>query len=316
MPANPSTPNATVPPPASRIDTAALMSIRSLELRARAVVEGFWAGMHRSPYHGFSVEFTEYRQYTPGDDPRHLDWRVYGRSDRYYIRKFEDETNLRCHLLVDQSHSMDFGTTGWTKADYAATLAATLARFLHLQGDAIGLLSFDDALRDYLPARQRVGHLRQIIIALDKPPGGSATNLIKPLQRIIEIVRKRALMVVISDFLTPLDELERNLVSLTASGHETVLFQILDPAELTLDFAKASVFEDAETGRTVYVDPTAAREGYLARFQAHQAALDAICRKLGSAFHTLSTTRPLEQALTDFFQDRLKRGRLVRRGAR
>ena len=312
MSAAPVSANATAPPPASRIDTAALMSIRSLELRARAVVEGFWSGMHRSPYHGFSVEFTEYRQYTPGDDPRHLDWRVYGRTDRYYIRKFEDETNLRCHLLVDQSHSMDFGTPGWTKAEYAATLA----RFLHLQGDAVGLLSFDDALRDYLPARQRVGHLRQIIIALDKPPGGAATNLIKPIQRIVEIVRKRALMVVISDFLTPLEELERHLVSLTASGHETVLFQVLDPAELTLDFATPSVFEDAESGRTLYVDPGAARAGYLTRFQAHQAALAGICAKLGSALHVLSTIRPLEQALTDFFQDRLKRGRLVRRGAR
>jgi uncharacterized protein (DUF58 family) len=308
--------HATAPPPASRIDTAALMSIRSLELRARAVVEGFWSGLHRSPYHGFSVEFTEYRQYTPGDDPRHLDWRVYGRSNRYYIRKFEDETNLRCHLLVDQSHSMHFGTPGWTKAEYAATLAATLARFLHLQGDAVGLLSFDDALRDYLPARQRTGHLRQIIIALDKPAGGSATNLIKPIRRIVEIVRKRALMVVISDFLTPLHELERNLISLHASGHEIVLFQILDPAELTLDFAIPSVFEDAESGRTLYVDPAAAREGYLRRFQAHQDALAAICARLGSAYHVLSTVRPLEQALTDFFQDRLKRGRLVRRGAR
>ena len=307
---------ATAPPPASRIDTAALMSIRSLELRARAVVEGFWSGLHRSPYHGFSVEFTEYRQYTPGDDPRHLDWRVYARSDRYYIRKFEDETNLRCHLLVDQSHSMDFGTPGWTKAEYAATLAATLARFMHLQGDAVGLLSFDESLRDYLPARQRSGHLRQIIIALDKPPGGATTNLIKPLQRITEIVRKRALMVVVSDFLTPLDELERNLVSLTASGHEMVLFQILDPAEITLDFATPSVFEDAESGRTLYIDPAAARDGYQARLLAHQSALGAICRKLGAAFHVLPTTRPLELALTDFFQDRLKRGRLVRRGGR
>ncbi len=304
------TPSASAPaaPPASRIDTRALMSIRSLELRARAVVEGFRAGLHRSPWHGFSVEFTEYRQYTPGDDPRHLDWRVYARSDRYYIRKFEDETNLRCHLLVDQSHSMAYGTPGWTKAEYAATLAATLARFLYLQGDAIGLLSFDEGLRDYLPARQKTGHLRQIILALDKPAGGTATDLIKPLRRISEIVRKRGLMVVISDFLTPVDELERNLVSLTASGHEVVLFQILDPAELDFGFTAASVFEDAESGRTLYIDPAAARAGYLERLAAHQAALEAICQKLGLAWHVLSTVRPLELALTDFFHDRLRRG--------
>ncbi len=292
------------------------MSIRSLELRARAVVEGFWSGLHRSPYHGFSVEFTEYRQYTTGDDLRHLDWRVFARSDRYYIRKFEDETNLRCHLVVDQSQSMAYGTPGWTKADYAATLAATLARFLHLQGDAVGLLSFDEGLRDYLPAKQRAGHLRQIIIALDKPAGGGSTDLIKPLQRITEIVRKRALMVLISDFLTPLDDLERHLLSLTASGHETVLFQVLDPSEQTFGFSAPSVFEDVESGQTLFVDPAAARAGYLERFAAHQAALGEICRKLGSAFHILSTTQPLEGALTEFFHDRLKRGRLVRRGQR
>src|SRR5476651_1587956 len=134
-------------PSAALIDPQALMSIRSLELRARAVVEGFWSGLHRSPYHGFSVEFTEYRQYTPGDDPRYLDWRVFARSDRYFIKKYEDETNLRCHLLADQSRSMDYGMRGYTKAKYAATLAATLGHFLDLQGDAVGLLTFDSEVR-------------------------------------------------------------------------------------------------------------------------------------------------------------------------
>src|SRR5690349_24849326 len=117
------------------VDPRALMSIKHLEMRAKVVVEGFWKGIHRSPYHGFSVEFTEYRQYTPGDDPRYLDWRLYARSDRYYIKKFEDETNLRCHLLVDNSRSMDYGTLTYTKSQYAATLAATLAYFLTQQGD-------------------------------------------------------------------------------------------------------------------------------------------------------------------------------------
>src|SRR5512133_1842127 len=154
---------------ANLIDPQALMSIRNLELRARAVVEGFWNGLHRSPYHGFSVEFTEYRQYSPGDDPRYLDWRVFARSDRYFIKKYEDETNLRAHLLVDQSRSMDYGTRSHTKATYAATLAATFAYFLHLQGDAVGLLTFDEQVRDYLPARHRPGHLRQLMLALEAP---------------------------------------------------------------------------------------------------------------------------------------------------
>src|ERR1035437_683067 len=140
-------------PSAALIDPQALMSIRSLELRAHAVVEGFWSGLHRSPYHGFSVEFTEYRSYTPGDDPRYLDWRGFARSDPYFIKKYEDETKIWCHLLVDQSRSMEFGTRGYTKAHYAATLAATLGYFLDLQGDAVGLLTFDSEVRDFLPAQ-------------------------------------------------------------------------------------------------------------------------------------------------------------------
>src|SRR6266704_2825518 len=216
-------------PKGSFIDPRALMRIKHLEMRAKVVVEGFWKGIHRSPYHGFSVEFTEYRQYTPGDDPRYLDWRLYARSDRYFIKKFEDETNLRCYLLVDNSRSMTYGSTACTKADYAATLAATLAYFLYLQGDAVGVLTFDEQIRDYLPARHRTGHLRHLMLALEKPAAGAATDLTAPLKRIVEIVAKRGMMVFISDLLAPLEALEKNLVSLMACGHEVVLFQILDP---------------------------------------------------------------------------------------
>src|SRR5438105_6846834 len=169
------------------IDPQTLMSIKNLELRARVVVEGFWHGLHRSPFHGFSVEFTEYRDYTPGDDPRYLDWRLYARTDRYYIKKYEDETNLRCHLLVDNSQSMSYGSIGFSKAQYANTLAATLAYFLHLQGDAIGLLTFDQEIRDYLPARHRPGHLRHLMLALEKPAIGTSTDLAAPLKHIVEI---------------------------------------------------------------------------------------------------------------------------------
>src|SRR6266436_6968781 len=197
----------------SLIDPQALMSIRNLELRARVVVEGFWNGLHRSPYHGFSVEFTEYRQYSPGDDLRYLDWRLYARSDRYYIKKFEDETNLRCHLLVDNSRSMGYGSLPYTKAQYANTLAGTLAYFLYLQGDAVGLLTFDEQIRDYLPARHRAGHLRHLMLALEKPAGGAATDLASPLKRILEIVRKRGLLVLLSDFLVPIQRLEPDFIA-------------------------------------------------------------------------------------------------------
>jgi len=300
--------------PNKLISPKALMAIKNLELRARIVVEGFWHGIHRSPYHGFSVEFTEYRQYSPGDDLRYLDWRLYARSDRYYIKKFEDETNLRCHLLVDNSRSMGYGSLPYTKAQYANTLAGTLAYFLYLQGDAVGLLSFDEGLRDYLPARNRTGHLRHLMLALEKPSGGAATDLIAPLKRIVEIVAKRGMMVYISDLLAPLDALEKNLLSLMACGHEVVLFQILDPAELTFDFGKASLFHDLESGRDLYVEPAAIRKEYLKKLEAHNAQAKRICEKLGVAYRRFATDRPLELALFDFLRARMDRGKNLKRG--
>jgi uncharacterized protein (DUF58 family) len=295
------------------IDPQTLMSIKNLELRARVVVEGFWNGLHRSPYHGFSVEFTEYRSYSQGDDPRYLDWRLYARSDRFYIKKFEDETNLRCYLLVDNSRSMGYGSLGYTKAQYANTLAATLAYFLYLQGDGVGLLTFDDKVREYLPARHRKGHLRHLMLALEKPEGGVATDLQAPLKQIVEMVRKRGLMVLISDLLAPLENLEKNLLSLTACGHEVVLFQPLDPAELNFTFQKAALFHDIESGRDLYIEPAMARTEYLRKLNAHNAAARAICQKLGIGYYSLGTDRPLELALFDFLRARMQRGKKTKR---
>ena len=298
---------------AALVHTKTLMAIRSLEMRARIVVQGFWNGLHRSPYHGFSVEFTEYRHYTPGDDPRHLDWRLYARSDRYYIKKFEDETNLRRHLLVDNSRSMGFSTLDHTKSNYANTLAATLAWFLFQQGDATGLMTFDEAIRDYLPPKARSSHLRQIMIALERPASGVATDLNAPLKRAAELVRRRGLIVLISDLLAPLENLERSLGMLSAGGHEVILFQVLDPAEVSFNFPKASMFEDLETQQQFYVDPEFARRGYQERLAAHHAALDQICDRHGIQRHLLTTDRPLELALFDFMRSRQTRKRAIRR---
>jgi len=289
------------------------MAIRSLELRARVVVEGFWNGLHRSPYHGFSVEFTEYRQYSPGDDTRYLDWRLYARSDRYYLKKFEDETNLRCHLLVDQSRSMNYGSLGYSKSDYARTLAATLAWFLNGQGDAVGLFTFAGQVRDYLPARHRHGHLRQLMLALEKEAGGGETNLGEPLRRVAELARKRGLIVLISDLLAPVDELERNLGRLTAAGHDVVIFQVLDPNEVAFSFDRAMLFQDAENGKDAYIDPEAVRPDYQRRLQAHTDGVETACRKLGFAFQRALTNQPLERALFDFLKARRRRGKAIRR---
>jgi uncharacterized protein (DUF58 family) len=297
----------------SFIDPKTLMSIRNLELRARVVVDGFWSGLHRSPYHGFSVEFTEYRQYSPGDDPRYVDWRVYARSDRYFIKRFEDETNLRCHLLVDASRSMAFGSVGYPKGEFAATLAATLAKFLYLQGDGVGLVTFDEGIRDFLPARHRTGQLRNLMLALEKPARGGFTSLAAPLKCVAETVRKRGLLVVISDFLAPLDTIEPHLITMNACGHDMILFQVLDPAERTFNFESPAMFQDAESGRTQFIDPTSARKEYLRKLQSHCANLRSICDRQGMTYHQLTTDRPLELALFEFLRARMQGGRRVRR---
>lgn len=295
------------------LDPAALMAIRNLELRARSVVEGFWHGLHRSPYHGFSVEFTEYRSYSPGDDPRYLDWKLVGRTDRYFIKKFEDETNLRCHLLVDSSRSMTYGSRGYTKTDYARTFAATLAYFLAHQGDATGLLTFDEQVREYLPARHRPGHLRHLMLALEKPAAGSATDLAAPLRRIAELTQKRGLIVLLSDLLAPIDSLEAPLALLTAARHEVIVFQVLDPAELSFGFSAASRFLDLETGRDLFLEPATARADYQKRLGEHIDSVRALCQRLGITHNQLSTDQPLELALFDFLKARESRGKIIRR---
>src|SRR3954470_5165084 len=247
------------------IDPATLMRIKSLQLRAKIVVQGFLSGLHRSPHHGFSVEFSEYRHYSPGDDPRHLDWRLYARTDRYYIKRFEDETNLRCHLVVDLSRSMEYGSLGYTKADYARTLAATLAYYLQTQRDAAGLTTFHDQILDYLPSRYRPGHLRRLMLLLERPVAGTATNLTKPLERVAELLRKRGVVVLVSDLLAPLDGLANQLAALVSRGHEVIVFQVLDPAELEFQFDEAALFVDAESDRELYVDPQTIRDEYLRR---------------------------------------------------
>ena len=298
------------------IDPRTLMRIRSLELRARAVVEGMWSGMHRSPFHGFSAEFTEYRQYSEGDDPRYLDWRLYGRSDRYFIKKYEEETNLRFQLVVDQSRSMAFGSGAVTKAEYAATLAATLAHFVYQQGDAVGLATFEAGLRDLLPVRRRTGHMARIMGALERPVSGQGTDLAAPLKQLAGLLRRRGMVVVISDFLAPIETWEPHLASLAAMGHELAVFQVLDPREVQFDFQKPILFEDLESGKTLYVDPSVIREKYRAGLAAHTEALKQSTQRLGAEFFSWQTDQPLEWVLHGYLQRRMQQGRFVRRAQR
>jgi uncharacterized protein (DUF58 family) len=303
-------------PGASFIDPQAVMRIKNLQMRARVVVEGFYAGIHRSPYHGFSVEFSEYRAYTPGDDLRYLDWRLYARSDRYCVKRFEDETNLLCYLLVDMSRSMSYGSGTYTKVDYARTLAASLGYFLYTQRDAVGLLTFDEQISDYLPPRYRPGHMRRLMAVLQRETGGRSTNLAKPLEQIAESVRKRGLIVLISDLLAPVEDLRGKLGYLRSRGHDVLVMRVLDPAEINFTFSTAGMFHDVESGRTLYVDPSAAKQQYLERFAAHAGELREACIGLGIDFVQLSIDRPLELALFDLLQARLHRGRRTTRRRR
>jgi uncharacterized protein (DUF58 family) len=304
------------PGSAALIDPHALMRIKDLQMRAKVVVEGFFSGLHRSPYHGFSVEFSEYRQYTPGDDPRYLDWKLYARSDRYYVKRFEDETNLRCYLLVDQSRSMGFSSGSFSKAEYARTLAATLAYFLATQRDAVGLLTFDAEIAEYLPPRYRPGHLHRLMLCLEQELAGTSTDLAAPFEQIARTVSKRGVVVLISDLLAPVDTLGTHLGYLRMRGHEVIVMRILDPAERELQFDAPAMFHDLESGRDLYVDPATARETYRQRFAEHESVVSKMCANLGIEYVSLSTQRPLELALFDFLQTRLRRGKTVaRKGA-
>jgi uncharacterized protein (DUF58 family) len=306
---------ATVHRDASAIDPRALMRIKSLQMRARVTVEGFIKGIHRSPYHGFSVEFSEYREYSPGDDTRFIDWKLFARSDRYQVKRFEDETNLRCYLVVDTSRSMGYTSGEYTKGDYARTAAATIAYFLSRQRDAVGLLTFDDKVTEYLPPRHRPGQLRRLMGILEREPQGKATDLAGPLEEIAATVRKRGLIILISDLLVPLETLKTRLGYLRSRGHDVVLLRILDPAEVHFTFTNPSMFKDVESGREMYVDPDAVRAEYLRRFGEHATELAKICSDLGIELAPETTDRPLELVLFDLLKARMRKGGPARRNA-
>jgi len=295
-----------MPAAANWIDPAALMRVKSLELRARMVMEGFLKGLHKSPLHGFSVEFSEYRPYVKGDDPRFLDWKVMARTDRAYLKKFEDETNLRAHFVLDRSRSMIYGSGEYSKADYSGTFAGTLAYFLMGQGDAVGLTTFDEKVDQHIPARNRPGHLRRLMLQLERAPSGHGTDLGASLKGVHEIIRKRGLIILMSDLLAPVETLEKQIGYLAAAGHDLAVFQFLDPRELDFAFDRATHFRDTETGRDLFVDPGAARDGYLRRLQAHLDAVRTLCRSHGADYDLVSTGEPLEMAMFRFVQQRCR----------
>jgi uncharacterized protein (DUF58 family) len=279
------------------IDPAAIMQIQNLTLRAKTVVEGFTSGLHRSPLRGFSVEFAEYRPYVLGDDLRNLDWKLVARSDRYYVKQFEDETNRRCYLAIDQSKSMNYSTAAYTKAEYARTLAATLAYFLYGQRDAVGLITCGTAEPDYLPARHRTGHLQQIMSILGKDNVGVESDLTASLSQLAGLSKRRGLVVLLSDLLLPVESLQQPLGYLRGRGHEVLVLRVLDRSELDLSLPHAAMLRDLETGKEIYVDPEATRAEYRRRFDDHLSQLTELCHRKSARLSTVVTDQPLDNAL-------------------
>lgn len=251
--------------PYKYLDPRALNRLKNLSLAARLVVEGYYAGLHKSPHRGFSIEFAEHREYTPGVDPRHIDWRVFGRRDKLYVKQYEEETSLRCYLLVDKSASMGYkgDGEGLTKLEYASYLAASLAYLMSMQHDAVGLISYDTKVRDMVPARQGSGHLRVLMQRLEQTQAGAETSLSETFHELAETIKRRALVVVISDLFDDPHELVAALKHFRHKKHEVVVFQTLDPAELTFPFEDVSRIEDLENHREVTSDPRAFRKAYL-----------------------------------------------------
>lgn len=286
-------------PNRATIDPAALMQIKNLTLRAKAVVEGFMSGLHRSPMHGFSVEFSEYRPYVQGDDPRRVDWKLLARTDRYYVKQYEDETNRRCYLAVDQSRSMSYGSLEYSKATYARTLAATFAYYLTQQRDAVGAMTCGHGAIEYLPARHRPGHLQQLMRHLDRESGGTEANLPEALQRLAARSQRRGLVILLTDALMEPDSLSLPLGYLRGRGHEVVVIRVLDPREIDFTLPASTLLRDMETGKQIYVDPAVAKRSYDERFAAHRARLTELCHTRGVRLSTIATDQPLEDALFD-----------------
>ena len=286
---------------------ATLAALASLELIARTAVEGVLTGMHRSPHFGFSQEFKEYRAYAEGDDPRHIDWNVYARTDRTYIKRFEGETNTRLMLLLDASASMGYGSHSVSKLQYAKFLAAAFAYLASRQQDPVGLIVFDEKIREHRPATSRSGGLHRLIHAIDNVQPGGGTDLAASFRGVREHLRKRGLVVVISDLYCDPELMTRAVQPLAYHGHDVMIFQVLDPAEIKPQWTESLVLEDVETQQAFNVSPDDIAKHYQPRLAAHLESLRIAAAKVGAQQMLVSTDEPLDQALRRYILFRQRR---------
>lgn len=287
----------------SSLTPEAIAKLSSMELRARAIVEGHFSGQHRSPYRGASVEFADHREYTPGDETRHIDWKVYARRDRLFVKEFDAETNLNVHLLVDVSRSMDYGAA-IRKLDYAAYLAAGLAYLATRQRDATGLILFDSEVRVELPPQTKPAHLQRVFDALEAATPGKDTNIAGALEAAAQSIKRRGIVVLISDLLDEIDPLLRALGYFRHRGHDVVVLQVMDPTELQFDFRGLTLFEDLESGERLLTQPSQVRAEYLRALREFMAQVRDGCRDRHIDHELLDTNRPFDVALTAYLSRR------------
>jgi uncharacterized protein (DUF58 family) len=287
-----------------------LARIDDLQLLAKTVVEGFIQGLHRSPFHGSSVEFSEHRPYAPGDEIKHIDWRVYAKVDRYYVKQYEAETNLVCNILLDASASMGYRSNpeGLSKLQYGCCLAACLAYFMIGQRDTTGLAVFDTKVRSILPPRLSQSHLKHILTTLDGLEPGGETNIAGPLYALAEGQRRRGLMIVISDLLDDVAGLQSALQRFRFDGHDVIVLHVMDDAELTFPFSTMTQFEDMETGGTTLVSPESIRDTYMKQLRQFLTAIEKSCADVKTDYKLFNTKTPLELALSEYLYRRSQLG--------
>ncbi len=280
-------------------------SLKGMELRARMVVEGFIAGMHKSPYHGFSVEFAEHRQYMPGDNIRDIDWKVYAKRDRFYIKQYEEETNLKAYLLLDCSRSMAYRSgSRVTKIDYARLLSAALSYMMLRQRDAVGMVAFDEKIRRYIPPRSKYGHLHVLLTEIAAQEPSETTDISGALHEMAERIKRRGLIILLSDLLDEAGTIISGLKHFRYDRHEVIVFHILDPRERDFAFGREAIFKDMETGAEVTTSPYQIRKAYSEAAGAFAEEIAAACRQANIDYHPIDTAMPFDKALYAFLGKR------------
>jgi uncharacterized protein (DUF58 family) len=293
------------------LDPVTLSKIGRLELKARLIVEGFISGLHKSPYHGFSVEFAQHRQYAPGDDLKHLDWKVLARSDRLYIKQYEEETNLRCMILLDSSESMQYKSPDapLSKLEYAKHIAASLSHLILTQQDAVGMMHFDSEVRRMVRPSSNRAHLRSIVDVLESIEPVEKTGLDRVFHDLAERIERKSLIVVLSDLFDDPERLLFGLSHFRHRRHEVLVFQILDNHEITFPFQNQTLFEGLEDMPEIQADPRALRAGYLRAFERFQTRVKRGCRNNKIDFRLINTGHPLDQVLSSYLATRSGRRR-------